>query len=74
MRRFVTTALAVLLIGGTTAVSIGAGVLTDVGNAASAQYRPGKGCTDTNHTHSNQDQCKNGGDGDGDTEGLGDID
>jgi hypothetical protein len=48
--RVLTLALTALLLGGTTAGGIAAGGNSG-GNSANAQYKPGKGCGDTNHTH-----------------------
>jgi hypothetical protein len=49
--RALTLAVAALLIGGTTGGAIAAGSGGGGGNAASAQYKPGNGCGDKNHTH-----------------------
>jgi hypothetical protein len=42
--------------GGTFAIAGGGG--GDSGSAAKSQYKPGKGCGDTNHVHERNDECK----------------
>lgn len=49
--RVLTLAVAALLIGGTAGGAIAAGGAGGSSNAAKAQYRPGNGCGDKNHTH-----------------------
>lgn len=58
--RFATAFTLVALVGGTGgAIAVGAGGSHNSSQgAATAQYKPGKGCGDKNHQHAKHNQCK----------------
>ncbi|MGB9184636.1 MAG: hypothetical protein WCB67_11265 [Solirubrobacteraceae bacterium] len=49
--RILTLSVAALLLGGTAGGAIAAGGGGGSSNAAKAEYKPGNGCGDKNHTH-----------------------
>lgn len=49
--RIVALTVSALLLGGATGGAIAAGGGNDGSNAAKAEYKPGNGCGDENHTH-----------------------
>jgi hypothetical protein len=61
--RILTLGVAALLLGGTAGGAIAAGGAGGSSNAAGSQYKPGNGCSDSNHTHngppgnSGNDKC-----------------